>query len=101
MGDICINIHIQSTFADTSPFVDFFYLLAGKAASIPKANRHISKCALNIYIYDDAYVCTYLYIYIYNIFLWNPYHPNHPNHPIAKYKPESAGGWPWDNLEGL
>ena len=84
MGDICINIHIQCTFADTSvcfcyachlpshhikesqrgaarrpPFVEaaegrLLYMVAGEVASIAKTYRRISKCALNMYI--DAYI---------------------------------------------
>ena len=71
MGDICINVHIQCTFADKSvyfachlpshhikeavaPLCGFLYMAAGEVASIAKTYRRISKCALNMYI--DAYI---------------------------------------------
>ena len=56
-------------------------MVAGEVASIATAYRRISKCASNMYI--DAYI----YIYIYPIFLLNPYHPKHF---IPKYKPDYA-----------
>ena len=98
---ICINIHIQCTFADTSvcfcyachlpshyikkaafgrfisaaaPLCGFLFLVAGQVASITKKYRRISKCALNMYI--DTYIS-----HIPLESLSSQYHP------IPSYKP--------------
>ena len=75
MGDMCININIQNTFADTSICFCYtcrlpshhikestkeaaegrlLYMVAGEVASVAKTYRLISKYALNMYI--DAYI---------------------------------------------
>ena len=71
MGDICINIHIEYTFADTSvcfamlatsPATIFMeaaggrllHMVTGEVAIIAKTYRSISKYASNMYI--DAYI---------------------------------------------
>ena len=56
-------------------------LYGGRAGG--KHSKNIQKYQQMCIAY--VYWCVYIYIYIYPIYLWIPYHPNHP---MPKYKPE-------------